>query len=133
MAPEPPPIRLLLVEPNPTARAAIRELLDPQQYRVEVCDSLDQVIAQSGGAPNLVALVAWQAMGGLLADEHRNHLLKVTNRIRLIVLVPRRWAPLLEPTDLGKVVAGIVPKPFEPDELATALDAALMQPAGSPD
>lgn len=118
--------RVLLVEPNAPLRSAILELLTASHLDVEVCESLDQVMMQSSDGQETVALVAWQAMGGLLADEHRNHLLRISNRVRLLVMVPRRWARLLDATDLSAVVAGIVPKPFEADELLAAIGAARL-------
>ncbi len=116
-------VRVLLLEPNATSRSAILSVLDSSHYDVDVCDSLDQVLVHAS-THDTVALVAWQAMNGLLADEHRNHLLKLTNRLRLVIMVPRRWARLLVTTDLGGVVAGIVPKPFEADELVSAIRGA---------
>jgi DNA-binding NarL/FixJ family response regulator len=123
------PIRVLLVEPNSTLRLAILDVLQGNSFAVEACDSLEQVMHRAPDGREAVALVAWQAMGGLLADEHRNHLVKVTNCVRLLVMVPRRWARLLDATDLSAVVAGIVPKPFEAEELVAAIRAAAAIPS----
>jgi DNA-binding response OmpR family regulator len=127
------PRRILLVEPNAALRSAIISVLEAAQCAVEVCDSLDSVVMRGYGAEDEVALVAWQAMGGLLADEHRYDLQKLTRHLRLVVMVPRAWARLLDTTDLGGCVGGIIPKPFEADELLTALRAAMSQvsPAAS--
>jgi DNA-binding response OmpR family regulator len=118
--------RVLLVEPNSALRSAILDLLTASHIEVETCESLDQVMMHSSDGQETVALVAWQAMGGLLADEHRDHLLRISNRVRLLVMVPRRWSRLLDATDLRAVVAGIVPKPFEADELLAAISAARL-------
>src|SRR5262245_36812780 len=109
--------RVALVEPNAALRSAVVAVLEGAQFDVAVCESLEQVLKQTSAEHGAVALVAWQAMDGLLADEHRNHLLKLTHRVRLVIMVPRRWSRLLDATDLGDVVAGIVAKPFEADEL----------------
>jgi len=123
------PRRILLVEPNAALRSAIISVLEAVQCSVEVCDSLDSVVTRGYGADDEVALVAWQAMGGLLGDEHRYHLQKLTQHLRLVVMVPRTWARLLDATDLGGCVGGIIPKPFEADELLSVLRAAMRAPS----
>jgi len=116
--------RVLLIEPNPSLRSAMLAVLEGAEFEVTLCDTLDQVLLQTSAEHGAVALVAWQAMDGLLADEHRNHLLNLTRRVRLVIMVPRRWSRLLDATDLGDIVAGIVAKPFEADELIGAVRAA---------
>ena len=122
--------RVYLVEPNVSLRSAEQAVLQDANFDVAVCSSLDQVVARTRADPAAVALIAWQAMGGLLADERRNHLRELTHRVRLVVMVPRRWSRLLDATDLGDVVAGFVAKPFEADELIEAVRAASRVPAG---
>ena len=75
-----------------------------------------------------MALVAWQSMDGLLAEEHRDALVDLTRRIRLVLMVPRHWARLLEQTEVASTVAAIVAKPFAADELLLALRRALLVP-----
>ena len=94
-----------------------------EQYEVETCASLEQAVARASGHSEALALVAWQCMEGLLADEHRHSLRELTRELRLVVMVPRRWARILEGTDLG--VTGIVPKPFGADELVASVRQAL--------
>jgi DNA-binding response OmpR family regulator len=120
--------RVLLVEPNAPLRSAIMSVLAADKYQVEVCDSLSEVLQRTNGAARDVALVAWQSMNGLLSEDHRDHLLEVTSGLRLVLMVPRRWSRLLEQTDLGLAVAGVVAKPFQADELLHALDHALLTP-----
>jgi CheY-like chemotaxis protein len=122
---EPCAARVLLVEPNAALRSAILTLLSAERYQVEECDSLQQVLVRNDGPPETIALVAWQSMEGLLAEEHRHNLVELTNRVRLVLMVPRRWTGLLEQSDLGVAVAGMVPKPFEADELLQTLRRAL--------
>jgi len=116
--------RVLLIEPNTSLRSAVLAVLEGAEFEVTLCDRLDQVLSQTSAEHGAVALVAWQAMDGLLADEHRNHLLNLSRRVRLVLMVPRRWSRLLDATDLGDIVAGIVAKPFEADELIAAVRAA---------
>ena len=72
----------------PTGAARIHdELLGKEQQGLLVLGHLHR---------DEVALVAWQAMDGLLADDHRHHLQQLTQRLRLVVMVPRAWARLLE-------------------------------------
>ena len=125
------PHRILLVEPNAALRSAIVSVLEAAQCAVEVCDTLDGVVTRRYDTDDEVALVAWQAMGGLLADEHRHHLQKLTRHLRLVVMVPRAWARLLDTTDLRGFVAGIIAKPFEADELLGTLRAAVPQTASA--
>jgi DNA-binding response OmpR family regulator len=120
--------RVLLVEPNPGLRSAILAVLAAERYQVETCESLGEVLIRHDGHAHVIALVAWQSMEGLLAEEHRHRLLALTSRLRLVLMVPRRWARLLEHTDLGMAVAGLVAKPFEADELLATLKHALGTP-----
>lgn len=117
--------RVLLVEPNAPLRAAIHAVLAAEDYQVEACESLEQVLARSQDHARDVALVAWQSMEGLLAEERRQSLAEVTNQLRLVLMVPRRWARLLERTDLGAYVSGLIAKPLEADELLLTLQRAL--------
>jgi DNA-binding response OmpR family regulator len=117
--------RVLLVEPNAALRSAIVTVLDAEHYQVEPCDSLEQVLVRTGDPSRVIALVAWQSMEGLLAEHHRHRLVELTQRLRLVLMVPRRWARLLERSDLGVAVAGLVPKPFDADELLGTLKRAL--------
>jgi DNA-binding response OmpR family regulator len=120
--------RVLLIEPNAPLRSAVVAVLTAEQYQVQTCSSLGDVMLNiHDGAPT-VALVAWQSMEGLLAEEHRRALAGLTRRVRLVVLVPRHWARLLEQTDVPAIVAGIVAKPFEADELLHAVRHALAVP-----
>ena len=128
---QPEPARVLLVEPNPTLRSAILSVLAAEQYQVETCASLEQARARADGDDQVVALVAWQSMGGLLTEAQRGQLLEITRRLRLVLMVPRRWSRLLEQTDLGSAVSGLVAKPFEADELLAALHRAQRAPVSA--
>lgn len=121
--------RVLLLEPNATLRSAIQTILVAEEYQVDSCDSLEQLLIGAQHPDQTIALVAWQSLQGLLAEEHRNDLMKLTDRLRLVLMVPRRWARLLESTDLRDAVAGMVAKPFEVEELLGALSMALGTPA----
>ncbi len=118
--------RILLLEPNAPLRTAVQTVLSAEHYEVKTCSSLEQILAHADGHAATVALVAWQSMEGLLAEEHRHHLTELTQRIRLVLMVPRRWAKLLERTDVAETVAGLVAKPFEAEELLLALQRALV-------
>ena len=126
------PIRVLLLEPNVGLRRAITEVLTAEEYLVEACESLDQVVAAAVGAHD-VALVAWQSMEGLLADEHRPTLRQLTGQLRIVLMVPRRWMRLLDQSDYGFV--SMVAKPFGADELLQSLQVAFAsdrQPTAQP-
>jgi DNA-binding response OmpR family regulator len=122
------PARVVLLEPNAALRSAILTILSAEQYEVEAVTSLDDVLGRADAADCTVALVAWQSMQGLLADEQRANLVDLSRRLRLVVMVPRRWARLLEATDLESALAGLVAKPFEADELLRKLESALATP-----
>jgi DNA-binding response OmpR family regulator len=119
------PPRVLLLEPNAALRSAVQAVLAAENYEVQTCSSLEEVLMHGAGFA-AVALVAWQSMEGLLAEEQRHQLMELTGRIRLVLMVPRRWARLLERSEVGTAVAGLVPKPFEADELLHAVQRALM-------
>jgi DNA-binding response OmpR family regulator len=119
---------VLLVEPNPALRSAILAVLKAERYQVEACESLEQVLVRQNGRARVIALVAWQSMEGLLAEQHRQRLVELTSGLRLVLMVPRRWARLLDRTDLGAAVAGFVAKPFEAEELLATLQRALGAP-----
>lgn len=132
---EPSRGRVVLLEPNAALRSAIVTLLRAEQYNVEISDSFEHVQELANAPGNTVALVAWQSMQGLLAEARRESLLEVTRRLRLVVMVPRAWARLLENTDLPTAVAQLIAKPFEADELLAKLNAAfapMVQSADAP-
>ena len=120
--------RVLLLEPNAPLRSAVVAVLNAEQYRVQVCCSLQEVLVHTDGHAPTVALVAWQSMEGLLAEEHRHALVDLTRRVRLVVMVPRHWAKLLEQTEVATTVAGLIAKPFEADELLRVVQQALLAP-----
>jgi DNA-binding NtrC family response regulator len=117
--------RVVLLEPNASLRSAIQAVLLADQYHVEVVNSLDQVLDPASEADQRVALVAWQSLQGLLAEERREELQDLTRHVRLVVMVPRHWWRLLEGTDLARVVTALIAKPFEADELLSTLQTAL--------
>ena len=119
---------VLLVEPNAPLRSAVTAVLDAEHYQVQICGSLHDVLVHTNGHAPTVALVAWQSMEGLLAEEHRHALVELTRRVRLVLMVPRHWAKLLEQTDVALPVAGIIAKPFQADELLRGLEQALLVP-----
>lgn len=123
--------RVLLVEPNAALRSAIVDVLSAEHYRVEACDSLEEVLRSAHGHDSDVALVAWQRMDGLLAEEHKHHLAELTQRLRLVLMVPRGWARVLESADLG--VAALVPKPFNAEELVLTLRRVMLHPIAKPE
>ncbi|HET6316245.1 MAG TPA: hypothetical protein VFG86_07295 [Chloroflexota bacterium] len=118
---------VLVLEPNSPLRRAIHELLTAEDYEVIECDSLEQVLryAASTSQPLPVGLVAWQSMDGMLADAHRHRLVQLTDHLRLVLMVPRRWKRLLEQSDLDFL--GMVAKPFDADELLEALSVAFVR------
>jgi DNA-binding response OmpR family regulator len=113
---------VLLLEPNIALRRAIAEVLVSEQYVVVSCASLGEVLLRADGAPH-IALIAWQSMEGLLADEHRANLSQLTSRVRVVLMVPRRWRRLLDESEYG--FAGLVSKPFDADELLESLRLAI--------
>jgi DNA-binding response OmpR family regulator len=117
--------RVLLLEPNVALRSAITTILGAEQYRVDVVDSLEQLLEESAPFDTTVALVAWQGMHGLLAEERRSDLADVTRRVRLVLMVPRPWWRLLEGTDLTRAVTALIAKPFEAEELLATVQTAL--------
>jgi DNA-binding response OmpR family regulator len=114
--------RVFLLEPNTGLRRAIHDVLSAEEFHVQPCESLEQVLSGARGEQN-VALVAWQSMEGLLADERRHHLLELTHRLRLVLMVPRRWRQLLNEAEFG--LAGMIAKPFNADELVASVRQAL--------
>jgi DNA-binding response OmpR family regulator len=119
------PVRVLLLEPNAALRSAIQSILAAERYETQVVDSLEDALNQFDASDHTIALVAWQTMQGLLAEERRPELAEVNRRLRMVVMVPRRWSKLLEATDLPSSVSGLIAKPFEADELIEALSAAF--------
>jgi hypothetical protein len=106
-------------------------VLAADQYRVQECQSLEELMKCTDRTAQTVALVAWQSMEGLLVEEHRHDLIELTRRLRLVLMVPRRWARLLESTDLGSTVAALVAKPFDADELLSTMKSVLAVPVES--
>ena len=120
--------RVLVLEPNAALRSALVTLLTAEHYGVEAHTSLEQVVAAADGSVDAVGLIAWQSMRGLLAEERRRDLVELAARVRIVVMVPRTWARLLESTEVTRIVAGLVAKPFQADELLGVLKNALATP-----
>ncbi len=120
--------RVLLLETNAPLRSAIITVLSAEGFDVQRVDSLDDALSLAMSADHTVAVVAWQSMEGLLAEEHRHHLRDLARRLRLVVMVPRRWWRLLQATDLPGAGVGLVAKPFEAEELMSQIETALRQP-----
>jgi DNA-binding response OmpR family regulator len=118
---------ILLLEPNSSLRRAVQEVLGNEGYTVIECESLESVVQIASADRTAIALVAWQTMEGLLADEHRHDLAEVTRRVRLVLMVPRRWQRLLDSSELG--FADLVPKPFTADELLQCLSGLAREDA----
>jgi CheY-like chemotaxis protein len=116
--------RVLLLEPNAALRSAITTILTAEHYQVERVDALEDMLGPAGELENSVALVAWQSMQGLLSDERRPELADLTRHLRLVLMVPRHWSRLLENTEVPKLVAALIAKPFQAEELLSALDRA---------
>jgi hypothetical protein len=88
-------------------------------------DALEQILEPTNEAEDCIALVAWQSMRGLLADDRHAELAQISRELRLVVMVPRHWWRLLEETDVPRLVAGLIAKPFHADELMGVLDRAF--------
>jgi FixJ family two-component response regulator len=132
---EPPSTRthVFVVEPNVAVREGIVDILASERYEVEVCASLGQVIRAAASHPRSVALVAWQGMDGLLTEEHRHELVEFVRRLHLVIMVPRRWARLLDTDAVGR--AELLEKPFDGDGLLASIrrasSSSLDQPAAA--
>ena len=122
--------RIFVVEPNVAVRAGIVDILASEQYEVQVCTSLGQVIRAAASHPSSVALVAWQGMDGLLTEEHRHDLVECVRRLRLVIMIPRRWSRLLDADALAS--AQLLEKPFDGDELLAVIKRARFAQLESP-
>ena len=91
--------------------------------------SLDQVVRASAESACDVALVAWQSLGGILAEEHRHDLAEYTRRLHLVIMIPRAWGRLLDAEDLGGV--HFLEKPFTGDELLNCVSEVHTSRQGS--
>ena len=111
-------IRVSLLEPNAALRSAVVDVLTAENYDVDACACLEDVLDRRAE----VALVSWQGMQGLLAEERRQDLIDLGRQMALVLMVPRSWARVLSSTDLG--VAGLLPKPFDADSLVSSLRRA---------
>lgn len=122
--------RVLLVERETRLRDAIEAVLKAEGVQVTRCAGLADVIESGHGAAGEVALLAWTAAGGLLAEDQRPQLRALSERVPLVVMVPSSWRRLVTADRLG--VAGILAKPFGAEALMVALRAAAgSAPAGT--
>ena len=114
------PRRVLLLEPSPPLRHAIRDLLAAGYHGV-VCESVEQLVSTARSGPPELALAAWQSLEGLLVDDRLHDLAAVSRRLRLVPMVPRGWLRVLRPAELG--VAGVLARPVQREELLALLSA----------
>jgi DNA-binding response OmpR family regulator len=109
------PANVFLLEPKADLRHALEELLDAQGYLVVACDSLPDLLRRAAASRCDLALIAWQGMRGLLADANRQDLQQLARRLPIVIMVPRSWFRVLQPSDLA--VRGLLGRPFDADEL----------------
>jgi DNA-binding response OmpR family regulator len=124
-----PVARVFIVEPNAALRAGVVEILEAENYEVQVYGSLNQVVRAAADTACDVALVAWQSVGGLLSEEHRHDLAEYTRRLHLVIMIPQAWGRLLDAEDLGG--AQFLEKPFTGDELLRCVGEARSSRQGS--
>jgi FixJ family two-component response regulator len=106
---------VFLLEPKADLRHALEELLSAQGYLVVACDSLPDVLTRAAATRCDLALIAWQGMQGLLAEEHRHDLAELAERLPMVIMVPRSWFRFLQPPDIA--VRGLLGRPFDAEEL----------------
>ena len=121
--------RIFVVEPHAALRAGIVEILESENYEVQVCGSLDEVVRAAATDRCDVALVAWQSMNGVLSDEHRADLIQYVRRLHLIIMIPQSWGRMLDAADLGG--ARLLEKPFRAEELLASVDGANARQDGA--
>jgi len=117
---------VFLLEPKADLRHALEELLSAQGYLVVACDSLPDLLARATATRCDLALIAWQGMQGLLADEHRRDLTQLAERLPMVIMVPRSWFRVLHPPDLA--VRALLGRPFDAEELLDCV-ARNIEPA----
>jgi len=112
---------LYLLDSNHATRAGIQQLLSQHGHTVVTCNSFAGLLTHAPFTDADLALVAWQTMGGLLADEHRDDLARLAERVPMAIMVPRNWLRFLNANDLG--VKALLPRPFDPVELLVCVSA----------
>jgi hypothetical protein len=111
-----------LVVRDSRLRALLARVLSEGSWSVVAETSVLQLsrsIEGSGG----VAVLDWTMADGLLTDEHRCDLARLTRRIPLVVLVPEKWLRQMSAEDFG--VAALVPKGWAAEALLPALEAIV--------
>ena len=112
---------------DPRLRALLARVLCDGGWGVVTEATLRHLCSGSEGTSG-VAVLDWTMAAGLLTDEHRHDLAKLTRRIPLVVLVPEKWLRQMSAEDFG--VAALVPKGWAAEALLPALEAVVSDGPG---
>lgn len=102
----------------------LARVLTDAGWRVEAEPSLPRLwngVEATGG----LAVLDWTMADGLLSEEHRHDLGRLTRRIPLVVLVPEGWLRQLSAEDYG--VAALVPKGWATEALLPVLEELVAE------
>ena len=118
--------RVLLIEDDQLIQNLLRELLEEEGYRILVADATLDPVDVSQLRPNLILLDLWFGGAALGLDWLRE--LRVTPGARCVpVIVCTADARLArrEAEQLQSLVADMILKPFDLDDIVTRVAAAL--------
>ena len=123
--------RVLLIEDDPIIQALLRDLLEEEGYRVLVADVTLDPVDVSQLRPNLIVLDLWFGGSAWGVDWLRG--LRVTPGARCIpVIVCTADTRLVkhEAEQLRALVADVILKPFDIDDVVTRVAASLSRRVG---
>jgi DNA-binding response OmpR family regulator len=114
--------RVHLVVRDARLRAIITRVLSDGGWWVDAEANVRQLWSSIEGTSG-VAVLDWTMADGLLTDEHRHDLSRLTRRIPLVVLVPEKWLRQMSAEDFG--VAALVPKGWASEALLPTLEELI--------
>jgi DNA-binding response OmpR family regulator len=116
--------RVLLLEDDRALRGLLQEALTIEGFNVMTCETFQEIrdAAQKHEADIIVADF-WGGSQRTLPDNERQEIVQLGSFLPVVLLTGRTWAADITARELG--ARAVIRKPFDLDNLLSAVDAAL--------
>jgi two-component system nitrogen regulation response regulator GlnG len=116
--------RVLLLEDDGALRGLLQEALTMEGFEVTTCDTFQEIRdAAQKHAADIVVADFWGGSQRTLPESERQEILQLGSFLPVVLLTGRTWAADITAGELG--ARAVIRKPFDLDNLLTAIDTAL--------
>jgi two-component system chemotaxis response regulator CheY len=120
--------RILVVDDSPSVSGLIKDILSHRGYKVELANDGETALQKyRNSRPDIVTLDL--GMSGIGGYDVLKRLLDIDKNATVIIVTANPYATLEECLKLG--AAGLVEKPFRPDQLVSAIEQTLHKETNS--